>query len=754
METLIYNRNKKVVYLFFSFLLTTIIPIYAYGNNSTIDNSIVSNDNITYNNSEEPSCYTGDSDNIGMFSATLHGKVVLGDFDKSDANIGFIICKEGVPSKTNGIRKTIETTDLNPDGTYSATYEYLDSSTKYYYRSYFSIGTIYFYGEIKEFYTDNMGVEFDNESVKNITCFSAKATCKIILKDNVKLSDVYSCGFCYATNPDELSINKDHIKAEKIDNDTCISITFKGLSSNTTYYCTPYARRDFYQKIGYSYGDTLVFTTKEDNITVTGDFDEETNTITSNFILKGGAFDTSSYGVCYSQKNPEPTTSDPHVETNELDEENRFRVRLYPANGTTYYRAYVNIDGIPRYGEVKSFNYCKEDCKEYVELGLPSGTLWATCNIGAKSPSELGDYFAWGETDSYHGGKNTFDYEHYKFYDNATNGYTKYVTEAPQWAGEGSYDGKIVLDPEDDAARVLWGCEWRMPTKPEIEELLTYCYWVHTSNYNGSGVSGYIVYKRLAKDEVDLNKDPSFNTTCGSSYNTSCTHIFLPSAGYYKGNKYVIDGAAGWEIGRYWTSTLNSNRLQNNRAYYLTINNCVEPYEDVRYYGQSIRPVHVPITDECPAPQISFEQGKIKYTCIVPDVEFYGNIRCIDNKNTYTAEVELNATYEISVYAKKNGTKSETTYALLTWLSDEEANETGIERIRVPSTPILISGYNGRLIITNIEEDTEVLFYATDGVQIATERVNNGVVHTFLPNYKGKVVIIKAGNRSGKYLVK
>lgn len=754
MKTKIYNHNKTGLYLILSFFLSAIVtPMYAYGYYGTHDNFPTSSDNIISANSEGPCCYTYDADNIGMFSATLHAKVDLGDFDKSDANIGFIICKEGVPSKTNGTRKIIETKDLNQDGTYSVTYEYLDSSTKYYYRSYFSIGTIYFYGEVKEFCTANIGVEFDNESVKNITCFSAKAICKLNLKDKVKLSDVYSCGFCYSTNPNELSISKDHIKADIIDSDTCISITFKGLNSNTTYYCTPYARRDFYQKIGYSYGDTLVFTTKEDNITLTGDFDETTNTITSSFILKGGAFDTSSYGVCYSQKNPEPTTSDPHVETNEIDDENCFKVRLYPANGTTYYRAYVNIDGIPRYGEIKSFNYSKEDCKEYVDLGLPSGTLWATCNIGAKFPSEFGDYFAWGETEGYHSGKTDFDIEHYKFYDKEKAGFYKYATNISQWAGEGSYDNKRVLEPEDDAATVLWGTEWRMPTLDEIEELLTYCYWRYTSSYNGSGVSGYIVYKRLDRDNVEIDQDAAFNTTCAGLYNLSCKHIFLPAAGYYHGRKFEIGESGGYKLGKYWSKTLKEDRL-NYYAYYLSLGSCIESYAMERFDGRSIRPVHKHIIKECPAPQISYVNGKIRYTSNVDDVEFYGNIRCIDNKNTYTKEVDLNATYEISVYAKKDGVKSETTYAVLTWLKDEDENETAVEDIKVPSTPILISGYNGSLTISNLEEGTEVSFYTTTGMHIISEKVRNGAIHVSLPNCKGQVIIIKMGSRSGKYVVK
>ena len=97
----------------------------------------------------------------------------------------------------------------------------------------------------------------------------------------------------------------------------------------------------------------------------------------------------------------------------------------------------------------------KENYVEYVDLGLPSGTLWATCNLGASSPEEYGDYYAWGETEQ----KDYYDWDTYKFGEEFN--LTKYNIE----------DGKTILDLEDDAANVVLGGEWHMPTKKQIEEL-------------------------------------------------------------------------------------------------------------------------------------------------------------------------------------------------------------------------------------------------------------------------------------------
>ena len=94
----------------------------------------------------------------------------------------------------------------------------------------------------------------------------------------------------------------------------------------------------------------------------------------------------------------------------------------------------------------------------WVDLGLPSGTLWATCNVGADVPEGFGDYFAWGETVH----KETYTQHNYKF---GYGIYSKYNNN----------DLLQILEPCDDAANVNWGADWRMPTYNELNELLNYC---------------------------------------------------------------------------------------------------------------------------------------------------------------------------------------------------------------------------------------------------------------------------------------
>ena len=147
-----------------------------------------------------------------------------------------------------------------------------------------------------------------------------------------------------------------------------------------------------------------------------------------------------------------------------------------------------------------SLSSCKDDepdnpdTHEWVDLGLPSGTLWATCNIGANAPEDYGDYFAGGETKP----KDNYDLNNYKWYNHDDNYYTKYNQSYSKgyYDDSGNYvpvvtkDGKTELDPEDDAAYVNWGPSWRMPTHEQQQELVEQCTWTWTTRNGVSGMQG------------------------------------------------------------------------------------------------------------------------------------------------------------------------------------------------------------------------------------------------------------------------
>lgn len=162
-------------------------------------------------------------------------------------------------------------------------------------------------------------------------------------------------------------------------------------------------------------------------------------------------------------------------------------------------------------------NMAVVDEPEYVDLGLPSGTLWATRNVGADKPEDYGDYFAWGETEP----KAVYTWETYKWCNGSNEWLTKYCSDS-DW---GVVDNRVEAVPDDDAAYVNWGPSWRMPTYEQLSELIEECYGEWTTL---NGVNGY------------LFTGPNGNT------------IFLPAAGYRFNNSLDDAGSVGY----YWTCTL------------------------------------------------------------------------------------------------------------------------------------------------------------------------------------------------------
>ena len=159
----------------------------------------------------------------------------------------------------------------------------------------------------------------------------------------------------------------------------------------------------------------------------------------------------------------------------------------------------TNRQGFPVSGFVDGYSY--------VDLGLPSRTLWATYNGGSTLPHEYGEYFSWGETEPKDG---LYGYhEYYKFFlkwqeKGEFKGpvYSKYTWYEPH---HGTVDGKFILDPEDDAATVNWSDRWCMPTSAQIEELNEYCnIYRKDVNVNGQTFRGIIVESTVNDNVMHL----------------------------------------------------------------------------------------------------------------------------------------------------------------------------------------------------------------------------------------------------------
>lgn len=191
------------------------------------------------------------------------------------------------------------------------------------------------------------------------------------------------------------------------------------------------------------------------------------------------------------------------------------------------------------------------DCG-FVDLDLPSGMLWATCNVGANSPEEYGDYFAWGETQP----KVLYNWSTYQYCNGSGSTLTKYCDNS-NYGYNGFTDNLTALLPEDDAATANWGSGWRTPTYEEWDELLN-----NTTNTwtTQNGVNGWLFTSSNGKE------------------------LFLPAAGYYWEDEFDSD------LGLYWSASLKNEFPYH--AWYLDFDSdgCYVR-GDSRYYGFSLRPV-------------------------------------------------------------------------------------------------------------------------------------------------------------------
>ena len=167
-------------------------------------------------------------------------------------------------------------------------------------------------------------------------------------------------------------------------------------------------------------------------------------------------------------------------------------------------------------GPVNEFNG-----HEYVDLGLPSGILWAVCNLGANEPEDFGDYIAWGETTP----KEIYDWKSYRYGRFFHDRYelTKYCSDSACGL-DGFVDDRVLLETADDAATANWGAGWRMPTIEEWEELFL----------NTTG------------EWTDLNGVKGWRCIASNG-----NELFLPAAGYYWNDVFNAD------LGLYWSASVN-----------------------------------------------------------------------------------------------------------------------------------------------------------------------------------------------------
>ena len=159
---------------------------------------------------------------------------------------------------------------------------------------------------------------------------------------------------------------------------------------------------------------------------------------------------------------------------------------------------------------------------EYVDLGL--SVKWATCNVGASSPSDYGNYYAWGETSA----KSSYTEDNYKYHK--------------------VYIGDDISETKYDAARANWGGTWRMPTLDEMKELKEKCTWTWTTL---NGVNGRRVTGPNGKSIFLPAADADYRNGGGVYYSGPCGYYWSAALGgssSYADYLYFSSGGYGWDF--------------------------------------------------------------------------------------------------------------------------------------------------------------------------------------------------------------
>ena len=424
------------------------------------------------------------------------------------------------------------TTDGTGTGEFVSNLTDLNDNTTYYVRAYATNEQGTSYGEQMSFTTvKHIDLpEVTTVEPTEIATTSAKTGGNVISDGG---SEVTAKGVCWSTSQNPTL--SDSFSTDGIGLGEYLSI-INGLTINTTYYVRAYATNE----TGTAYGEEFSFTTLCDLPTVitTAITNVEITTAKGggNVTADGGA-EVTARGLCWAT-HLEPTIEDSFlVEGAGLGE---FTCDITGLNENTryYVRAYATNSVGTAYGSVTTLKTADDGTIagiEYVDLGL--SVKWAPFNIGATSPTECGDYFAWGEIETK----------------------TEY-TEANSLT-HGIYMEDIGGNPQYDAARAIWGSTWRLPSREEIEEIVAECTWEWTSvdGMNGCKITG-----------------PNGN------------HIFVPAAGCYIGAELKMLG----QNGMYHSYKMCGDYV--NFSYGFHFGEGSDNYQLdwlYRAYGRSIRPV-------------------------------------------------------------------------------------------------------------------------------------------------------------------
>lgn len=479
---------------------------------------------------------TEDATDITLTSATLKGKTTLSTlYGNNESSIRYTIRYSRNSNNINSQNgNNYESVNPQKNGNdLMVSLSGLQMNTTYYYCIVAYVDGSYIFGDVKSFTTKSGADYFTTGNASDITLTSATLSGTTTLSTIYPSNTSIQYSIRYGTSSTSLNSTISNVSQ----NGNNLSGTVSNLKSGTTYYY----RVSAYVGGTTIYGETKNFTTKSgadylstgaaSNITMTSATVKGTTTLPSAYPNNT----TIQYRIVYGTSSSSLTSSSSSsLATPELNGTVLTAELSDLVMATTYYYCVrASVNGSYYYSDIKSFTTKDIQQTGYVDLGV--SCKWAACNLGATVPENFGDYYAWGETET-----RTFFY---------TSNYTYYDKNI----------GTEISGTYYDAAYVILGSPWRMPTKDEYQELLDKCFW---KEINYKNTKGFLV--------------------TGKNGNA----IFLPKTGYKKDNKTVEEYA-------YWTGSkyIYSSVTLYDAVSYASIWAGTTLSYLYKYYGLTIRPV-------------------------------------------------------------------------------------------------------------------------------------------------------------------
>lgn len=349
--------------------------------------------------------------------------------------------------------------------------------------------------------------------------------------------DLSEAGFYYGTTENPKSKALADVDEDKL------SADLYELSPSTRYYYRAYAKNE----LGEALGEVKSFVTEE--LQLTGVTTLDVSNVTSNSAIISATIpegedlvESCGFYVWTYGKYP--------VKYKAIYSKSyKCKIQYLVPGVRYYYKAFVANEKKENVGETKSFVAIRleKNGHEYVDLGLPSGTLWATQNLGADSEYDAGDYFAWAEIEP----KISFSVDSYKYITKTVkewSGRTVYHYEFNKYT---PYDGLKKLDRSDDAASQIWGYSWKLPTDSQVKELLEKCVlkyitiddkeFCNVIGPNGAELLFPLTGTRKFVSGQDVTSDDtSYWTNCASnsSGDAMCLRLVAPGATIQLLDKY------------------------------------------------------------------------------------------------------------------------------------------------------------------------------------------------------------------------